>query len=164
MSTLNTLVLVLNIGTVKIELLPEVAPLHVKQIQQLVEQKAYDGITFHRVINGFMAQTGDIENGHYQQFNKHLVGTGGSKLPNIPAEFNAVSHQKGTVSMARSANPDSANSQFFICFGDASFLDGQYSAFGRVIEGMDIIDNIKKGHPQSGSVDSPDYIESAYLE
>ena len=164
MSALNTLVLVLNIGTVKIELLPEHAPLHVAQIQKLVEQKAYDGIIFHRVIGGFMAQTGDVANGHYNQVNKHLAGTGGSKLPNIPAEFNALSHQKGTVSMARSASPDSANSQFFICFGDASFLDGQYSAFGRVTEGIDVVDNIKKGHPQSGAVDNPDYIESAYLE
>ena len=164
MSALNTLVLVLNIGTVKIELLPEIAPLHVAQVQKLVEQKAYDGIVFHRVIGGFMAQTGDVTNGHYKQLNKHLVGTGGSKLPNIPAEFNSMSHQKGTVSMARSASPDSANSQFFICFGDASFLDGQYSAFGRVIEGMEVVDSIKKGHPQSGAVDNPDYIESAYLE
>ncbi|MEC7031031.1 MAG: peptidylprolyl isomerase [Pseudomonadota bacterium] len=164
MNSLTTLVLVLNIGTVKIELLPEVAPLHVAQIQKLVENKSYDGIVFHRVIDGFMAQTGDVSNGHYQTLNKQLVGTGGSTLPNIPAEFNAVSHQKGTVSMARSASPDSANSQFFICFGDASFLDGQYSAFGRVIEGMDIVDNIAKGHPQSGAVDEPDYIESAHLE
>ena len=164
MSSLTTLVLVLNIGTVKIELMPEVAPLHVKQIQKLVNDKAYDGVVFHRVIDGFMAQTGDVEHGKYQQLNKHLVGTGGSPLPNIPAEFSQVSHQRGTVSMARSNNPDSANSQFFICFGDTSFLDGQYSVFGRVIDGMDIINNIKKGHPQSGAVEEPDFIESAYLE
>jgi len=164
MSALTTLVLVLNIGTVKIELMPDVAPKHVSQIQALVEKKAYDGIVFHRVIDGFMAQTGDVKHGNYQQLNTGLVGTGGSDMPNIPAEFNEVSHQKGVVSMARSNNPDSANSQFFICFGDASFLDGQYSAFGKVVEGMDIVDSIKKGHPQSGAVDTPDYIESAYME
>jgi len=164
MSALTTLVLVLNIGTVKIELMPDVAPKHVAQIQTLVEKKAYDGIVFHRVIDGFMAQTGDVLHGNYQQLNTGLVGTGGSDLPNIPAEFNKLSHQKGVVSMARSNHPDSANSQFFICFGDASFLDGQYSAFGKVVEGMNVIDQIKKGHPQSGSVENPDYIESAYLE
>ena len=164
MSPLNTLVLVLNIGTVKITLLPDVAPLHVAQIQQLVSEKAYDGIVFHRVIDGFMAQTGDVTHGHHLKLNKPLVGTGGSNLPNIPAEFNSKSHQRGAVSMARSASPDSANSQFFICFGDTSFLDGQYSVFGQVSEGMDIIDQIQKGHPQSGAVDNPDYIESAYLE
>jgi cyclophilin family peptidyl-prolyl cis-trans isomerase len=164
MSTLTTLVLVLNVGTVKIELMPDVAPNHVAQIQTLVEKKAYDGIVFHRVIDGFMAQTGDVKHGNYQQLNPNLVGTGGSNLPNIAAEFSKVSHQRGVVSMARSNNPDSANSQFFICFGDASFLDGQYSVFGKVVEGMDIVDSIKRGHPQSGAVESPDYIESAYLE
>lgn len=164
MSTLTTLVLVLNIGTVKIELMPEVAPKHVAQIQKLVNDKQYDGITFHRVIDGFMAQTGDVKHGHYQNFNVGLVGTGGSDLPNIPAEFSQVSHIRGTVSMARSMSPDSANSQFFICFQDATFLDGQYSAFGRVTEGMDIIDRIKRGQPGSGSVTDPDYIEKAFLE
>ena len=164
MDALTTLVLVLNIGTVKIELLPDVAPKHVSQIKSLVEQKAYDGVVFHRVIDGFMAQTGDVLHGNYQSLNSALVGTGGSDLPNITAEFSQVSHQRGVVSMARSSHPDSANSQFFICFGDASFLDGQYSVFGKVTEGMDIIDRIKKGHSQSGSVDNPDYIESAYIE
>ena len=164
MSTLTTLVLVLNIGTVKIELMPEVAPQHVAQIQKLVNDKQYDGITFHRVIDGFMAQTGDVKHGNYQNFNIGLVGTGGSDLPNIPAEFSQVSHIRGTVSMARSMSPDSANSQFFICFQDATFLDGQYSVFGRVTEGMDIIDRIKRGQPGSGSVADPDYIEKAFLE
>lgn len=164
MNTLTTLVLVLNIGTVKIELMPEVAPKHVEQIQKLVSDSQYDGITFHRVIDGFMAQTGDIAHGHYQRFNGTLIGTGGSKLPNIPAEFSEVSHVRGTVSMARSMAPNSANSQFFICFQDASFLDKQYSVFGRVIEGMDVIDQVKRGAPGSGSVTDPDYIEKAYLE
>ncbi len=164
MSALNTLVLVLNIGTVRIELLPEVAPLHVAQIQKLVKDKAYDGIVFHRVISKFMAQTGDVKNGNYKQLNKHLAGTGGSVLPNIAAEFSALQHTKGTVSMARSNNPNSANSQFFICLDDASFLDGQYSIFGKVVEGMDVVDSIQKGHPQTGAVDNPDYIVSAHLE
>lgn len=158
------LVLALNVGTVKIELLPDIAPKHVEQIQTLVEQKAYDGIVFHRVIEGFMAQTGDVKYGHYEQLNEHLVGTGQSELNNIPAEFNALSHKRGIVSMARSSDPNSANSQLFICLADATFLDKQYSAFGRVIEGMEFVDQIKKGHPQSGKVNSPDYIVSAHLE
>jgi peptidylprolyl isomerase len=164
MNTLNTLVLVLNIGTVKIELMSDVAPKHVAQIQELVNQKAYDGVVFHRVIDGFMAQTGDVKHGNYKQLNAHLVGTGQSNLPNIPSEFSAVSHQRGMVSMARSNNPNSANSQFFICFDDASFLDGQYSLFGKVTEGMDIVDQIKRGQEGSGSVENPDYIKTAFLE
>ena len=164
MSTMTTLVLVLNLGTVKIELMPDVAPKHVAQIQKLVAEKAYDGIVFHRVIDGFMAQTGDVKHGHIDSLNYQMVGTGQSDLPNIPAEFNPVSHQRGVVSMARSSNPDSGNSQFFICFGDASFLDKQYSVFGKVTEGMDIVDTIKRGAPGSGAVQEPDYIKSAYLE
>lgn len=160
----NTLVLILNIGTIRIELLPDVAPNHVKQIQTLVEQKAYDGIVFHRVIDGFVAQTGDVKHGNYKQLNEHLVGTGGSELPNIPAEFSELSHKRGMVSMARSNDPNSANSQFFICLADVPFLDRQYSIFGNVVEGIDIVDKIKKGDSQSGSVKDPDYIKEAYLE
>jgi cyclophilin family peptidyl-prolyl cis-trans isomerase len=160
----ETLILVLNIGTIIIELLPGVAPQHVAQIQNLVESKAYDGVVFHRVIDGFMAQTGDVKFGHHDQLDTNRVGTGGSDLPNIPAEFGPISHIKGNVSMARSQNPNSANSQFFICLADVPFLDGQYSVFGRVVEGMDIVERIKKGHPQSGSVNGPDYIITAYLK
>ena len=160
----NTLVLILNIGTIKVELLPDVAPKHVEQIQTLVEQKAYDGIVFHRVIDGFVAQTGDVAHGHYEQVNKHLVGTGQSALPNIPAEFSDLSHKRGMLSMARSNDPNSANSQFFICLADVPFLDKQYSIFGKVIEGMDVVDKIQKGDSQSGAVESPDYIKEAYLE
>ena len=160
----NLMILKLTYGDVEIELYPEKAPNHVKRFKELANSGKYNGVVFNRVIEGFMAQTGDVKHGNYQQLNTGLVGTGGSDMPNIPAEFNEVSHQKGVVSMARSNNPDSANSQFFICFGDASFLDGQYSAFGKVVEGMDIVDSIKKGHPQSGAVDTPDYIESAYME
>ncbi|MDC3181131.1 peptidylprolyl isomerase [Gammaproteobacteria bacterium] len=164
MSSTLTLALVLNIGTVKITLNPEVAPLHVAQITQLVNDKAYDGITFHRVIDGFVAQVGDVKHGHFEQLNEQLVGTGGSDLPNIPAEFNDTPHLRGTVSMARSNHPDSANSQFFICLADTRFLDNQYTVFGQVTEGMDIVDKIKKGTDPSGSVSNPDYIINAYIE
>ena len=157
-----TLVLILNIGTVKIELRPDIAPRHVAQIQTLVEQKAYDGVAFHRVIDGFMAQTGDIKYGKFDNLDPYRIGTGGSDLPNIPAEFTMTPHVRGTVSMARSQS-DSANSQFFICFEDARFLDNQYTVFGQVIEGMDVVDRIKKGKDQSGSVTNPDYIKEAYL-
>lgn len=160
----DILVLELNIGKVVIELRPDIAPKHVEQIKTLVNDKAYDGIVFHRVIEGFVAQGGDVEYGHHDNLNENLVGTGGSKLPNIPAEFSAVSHKRGIVSMARSQDPNSANSQFYICLADVPFLDRQYSVFGNVIEGMDVVDRIKKGHPQSGRVDDPDYIVKAYLQ
>lgn len=157
------LVLKLNIGTIVIDLLPDVAPKHVQQIQTLVEKGAYDGIVFHRVIEGFVAQTGDVKFGKHDQLNTHQVGMGGSDLPNIPAEFGPITHKRGNVSMARSQDPDSANSQFFICLDNVPFLDGKYSVFGRVKEGLEIVDKIKKGHPQSGTVDSPDYIIKASL-
>ena len=158
------LVLVLNIGDIKIALNPDAAPKHVEQIRKLVEQNAYDGITFHRVIDGFVAQVGDVQYGHHTSFNASMVGTGGSDLPNIPAEFSNLPHERGAVSMARSNDPNSANSQFFICLADTRFLDGQYTIFGQVIEGMDIVDKIKKGDANSGSVDNPDYIQSAYFQ
>ncbi len=144
----NTLYLQLKDGTVTIQLYPDKAPNHVARIKELARQKFYDGIVFHRVIDGFMAQTGDP------------TGTGmGGSGQNIDAEFNDVSHQRGVVSMARSSNPNSADSQFFIVFDNASFLDGNYTAFGQVTEGMEFIDNIKKGDSaKNGSVQEPDKI------
>lgn len=126
-----------NSGTVEIELLPSVAPKHVEQIKTLTRQGFYDGIIFHRVIDGFMAQTGDPTG----------TGTGGSDLPNLKAEFSDTNYGRGTVGMARSSSPDSANSQFFICFDDCSFLNGQYTVFGQVTEGMAFIDAVEKGEP-----------------
>ncbi|MGY9107382.1 MAG: peptidylprolyl isomerase [Alphaproteobacteria bacterium] len=135
-------------GTVVIELRPDLAPNHVARIKELTSDGFYDGIVFHRVIPGFMAQTGDPTG----------TGTGGSTKPDVAAEFSKENHVRGTVSMARSASPDSANSQFFICFGDCAWLDGQYSAFGKVVSGMEHIDAIKKGEGGGGEVSSPDSI------
>ncbi len=136
-------------GVVKIETRPDLAPKHVEQIKKLINEKKYDGVVFHRVIEGFMAQTGDVEfgNASNDKYNLSRAGTGGSNLPDIAAEFSKANHGKGAVSMARSQNPNSANSQFFICFNDCSFLDGQYSIWGQVVEGMEFVDNIKKGEP-----------------
>ena len=141
--------LVLKDGTVVIETRPDLAPKHVAQIKQLISEKQYDGVVFHRVIEGFMAQTGDVEFGNSSKdsYNLSRAGTGGSSLPDIEAEFSNANHGRGAVSMARSQNPNSANSQFFICFKDASFLDGQYTVWGNVIEGMEFVDNIKLGEP-----------------
>ena len=141
--------LVLKDGTVVIETRPDLAPKHVAQIKQLINEKQYDGVVFHRVIEGFMAQTGDVEHGNSSKdsYNVSRAGTGGSSLPDIEAEFSKANHGRGAVSMARSQNPNSANSQFFICFKDASFLDGQYTVWGYVIEGMEFVDNIKLGEP-----------------
>ena len=138
-------------GLVKIETRPDVAPKHVDQIKKLISEGKYDGVVFHRVIDGFMAQTGDVEFGNStnDNFNLSRAGTGGSKLPDIEAEFSEVNHGRGAVSMARSQNPNSANSQFFICFNDCSFLDGQYSVWGQVVEGMEFVDNINRGEPPS---------------
>ncbi len=147
----NTLYLQLKDGRVVIQLRPDVAPNHVARIKQLAREKFYDGIVFHRVIEGFMAQTGDPTG----------TGMGGSKLPDLKAEFNSMKHVRGTLSMARAASPDSANSQFFICFKPSGFLDGQYTAFGQVVEGMDIVDKIKKGDSaDNGTVANPDKIIS----
>ena len=141
--------LVLKDGTVIIETRPDLAPKHVAQIKQLIKEKQYDGVVFHRVIEGFMAQTGDVEYGNTSKnsFNLSRAGTGGSSLPDIEAEFSDANHGRGAVSMARAQNPNSANSQFFICFKEASFLDGQYTVWGYVIEGMEFVDNIKLGEP-----------------
>ena len=143
-------------GRVVIETRSDLAPQHVKQIKELITKKKYDGVVFHRVIDGFMAQTGDVAYGNSSNDNYNIsrAGTGGSNLPNIKAEFSNATHSRGAVSMARSQDPNSANSQFFICFKDASFLDGQYSIWGYVIEGMEFVDNIKLGEPP----DNPDKI------
>jgi peptidyl-prolyl cis-trans isomerase B (cyclophilin B) len=145
-------------GKVVIQLLPEVAPGHVARIKELVREGAYDGVVFHRVINDFMAQTGDVQFGKKggKSFNPARAGMGGSDKPDLKAEFSAISHVRGTCSMARSQNPNSANSQFFICFTDAPWLNKQYSVWGQVIEGMDNVDKIKKGEP----VVDPDEIVS----
>ena len=141
--------LVLKDGTVVIETRPDLAPKHVAQIKKLVSEGQYDGVVFHRVIEGFMAQTGDVEHGNSfkDSFNLSRAGTGGSSLPDIEAEFSEANHGRGAVSMARSQNPNSANSQFFICFKDASFLDSKYTVWGYVIEGMEFVDKIKLGEP-----------------
>ena len=136
-------------GVVIMETRPDLAPKHVAQIKQLISEGQYDGVVFHRVIDGFMAQTGDVEfgNSSNDRFNISRAGTGGSNLPDIPAEFSDANHGRGAVSMARAQNPNSANSQFFIVFNDASFLDGQYTVWAQVIEGMELVDNITRGEP-----------------
>ena len=158
----NLMVLKLSYGDVEIELYPEKAPNHVQRFKQLSEEGKYDGVVFHRVIEGFMAQTGDVKFGNTSSpdFNLALAGTGGSELPNLKAEFSDIAHTRGILSAARSADPNSANSQFFICFDSAPHLDRQYSAFGKVIKGMEFIDKIKKGDPNSGAVPKPDKIIS----
>ncbi len=158
----NIMILKLNYGDVEIELYPEKAPNHVKRFKELSNSGKYDGVVFHRVIDGFMAQTGDVKfgNSNSSDFNMSLAGTGGSDLPNLKAEFSDIAHTRGVISAARSADPDSANSQFFICFDAAPHLDRQYSAFGKVISGMEFIDKIKKGDPNSGLVTNPDKIIS----
>ncbi len=154
------MILKLKYGEVQIELYPEKAPNHVKRFIELADQGKYDNVVFHRVIDGFMAQTGDVKfgNTNNSEFNLSLAGTGGSDLPNLKAEFSEIAHTRGVLSAARSADPDSANSQFFICFDSAPHLDRQYSAFGKVIKGMEFIDMITKGDPNSGSVSNPDKI------
>ena len=152
-------------GDVKIELFKDVAPNHVNRILELSKNGKYDGVAFHRVIDGFMAQTGDVKHGNTKNnFNSTMVGTGGSDLPDLKAEFNNIPHERGTLSMARSQNPDSANSQFFICFDKAPHLDRQYTAFGKVLEGMEFIDKIKRGAPGSGAVSNPDIIVSITVQ
>ncbi len=147
--TRGLITLVLKDGTVVIETRPDLAPKHVAQIKKLVSEGQYDGVVFHRVIEGFMAQTGDVKFGNSSKdsYNISRAGTGESSLPDIEAEFSNANHGRGAVSMARAQNPNSANSQFFICFKDASFLDGQYTVWGYVIEGMEFVENIKLGEP-----------------
>ena len=144
----NTILLELKDGTVVIELLPDVAPKHAERMKELARAGAYDNVAFHRVIDGFMAQTGDVEHGDMEDgFNLGRAGTGGSDLPDLPAEFSKLPHDRGTLGAARSANPNSANSQFFINFKDNNFLNGQYTVYGRVIEGMEHVDAITRGEP-----------------
>ena len=156
------MILKLKSGDVKIELFADVAPKHVERIKKLANDGSYDNVVFHRVIDGFMAQTGDVKfgNSSLKNFDLRRAGTGGSDLPDLPAEFNDLPHEKGTVSMARSSDPNSANSQFFICFKPAPFLDRNYTVFGKVIEGMEHVDKIKRGDGQNGAVSDPDKIIS----
>ncbi|WP_438960350.1 peptidylprolyl isomerase [Nereida sp.] len=144
----NTILMELKGGTVTIELLPDVAPEHAARMKELARSGQYDNVAFHRVIEGFMAQTGDVANGNMEKdFSLGRAGTGGSDLPDLPAEFSKLPHDRGTLGAARSANPNSANSQFFINFNDNHFLNGQYTVYGRVIEGMDHVDAIQRGEP-----------------
>jgi peptidylprolyl isomerase len=144
----NTIIMELKDGPVVIELLPDVAPQHVERMKQLARSGAYDNVAFHRVIEGFMAQTGDVENGNMEKdFNIRRAGTGGSDMPDLPAEFSKLPHDRGSIGAARSSNPNSANSQFFINFKDNSFLNGQYTVYGRVVSGMEHVDKIARGEP-----------------
>ena len=156
------MILKLKTGDVKIELFADIAPKHVEGIKKLADDGLYDNVVFHRVIDGFMAQTGDVKfgNSSSKNFDLRRAGTGGSELPDLPAEFNDLPHEKGTISMARSSDPNSANSQFFICFQPAPFLDRNYTVFGKVIEGMEHVDKIKRGDGQNGAVSDPDKIIS----
>jgi len=157
------MILKLKDGDVKIELFSDIAPNHVKRIKQLAQEGKYDGVVFHRVIDGFMAQTGDVEfgNSSNDNFNLRKAGTGNSDLPDIKEEFSDLPHDRGTLSMARTTDPNSANSQFFICFQPAPFLDREYTVFGKVVEGMEYVDQIKRGEQnQNGSVENPDKIIS----
>ena len=156
------MILKLKYGEVQIELYPEKAPNHVKRFKKFSDEGRYDNVVFHRVIDGFMAQTGDVKFGNTSSsdFNLNLAGTGGSELPDLKAEFSDIAHTRGTLSAARSSDPNSANSQFFICFDSAPHLDRQYSVFGKVVKGMEFVDMIKKGDPNSGSVQDPDKIIS----
>ena len=158
----NIMILKLKDGDVEIQLFPDVAPKHVERIQKLANDGLYDNVVFHRVIDGFMAQTGDVKfgNSSSKDFDLSRAGMGGSDLPDLKAEFNNMPHVKGTVSMARSSNPDSANSQFFICFEEASHLDRSYTVFGKVIKGMEFVEKIKRGDGPIGSVSDPDKILS----
>lgn len=144
----NTILIELKDGTVVIELLPDIAPKHCERMKELARSGAYNDVVFHRVIDGFMAQTGDVANGNFSKgLDMQRVGMGGSNLPDLPAEFSNIPHERGTLGAARSQNPNSANSQFFINFNDNHNLNGQYTVYGRVIEGMEHVDNILRGEP-----------------
>jgi len=156
------MLLKLKYGDVLIELYPEIAPNHVERFKKLTDLKKYDGVVFHRGIEGFMAQTGDVEfgNSKNENYDQERAGTGGSSFPDLKAEFSNLPHTRGTLSMARSNDPDSANSQFFICFESAPHLDRQYTVFGKVINGMEFVNLIKKGSGSNGEVSDPDKIIS----
>ena len=154
------MIMKLKDGDVLIELFKEKAPNHVNRFKQLTKEKKYDGVVFHRVINGFMAQTGDVQygNSNSKDYDIGKAGTGGSEYPDLKAEFTDLPHVRGTLSMARSNDPDSANSQFFICFAASPFLDRNYTVFGRVVQGMEFVDLIKRGEGSNGEVSNPDKI------
>ena len=156
------MILKLKDGEVKIKLFSDIAPNHVKRFKTLADSNQYDGVVFHRVIDGFMAQTGDVEFGNStnDKYDLAKAGTGGSSLPDLKAEFSNLAHEKGILSMARSSDPNSANSQFFICFKAASHLDRQYTIFGKVVSGIEFVDSIKRGEGSNGSVSNPDIIIS----
>ena len=156
------MILQLKDGDVIIELFNDMAPNHVERFKKLSEEKKYDGVVFHRVIDGFMAQSGDVQFGNINNENYDLkrAGTGGSKYADLKSEFSSLPHERGTLSMARSSDPNSANSQFFICFKAAPSLDRQYTVFGKVIQGMEFVDLIKRGEGSNGQVKSPDKIIS----
>tara|TARA_B100000902_G_scaffold265505_1_gene251574 strand:- start:218 stop:778 length:561 start_codon:yes stop_codon:yes gene_type:complete len=159
----NIMILKLKDGNVKIELFEDVAPNHVQRIKELADSGKYNNVVFHRVIDGFMAQTGDVKfgNSDSKEFDLRRAGMGGSDLPDLKQEFSSIPHERGTLSMARSSDPNSANSQFFICFKPAPFLDRQYTVFGKVLEGMEFVDMIKRGDENNnGSVTDPDKIIS----
>ena len=153
-------------GVVELELYSDIAPNHVERFKDLAKKGLYDGVVFHRVIEGFMAQTGDVKfgNSNSKDFNLSLAGTGGSNMPDLKSEFSDIPHDRGVLSAARSSDPNSANSQFFICFQPAPHLDRQYTVFGKVIKGMEFIDKIKKGEGPNCSVRSPDNIISLKLK
>ena len=156
----DIMILKLKDGDVVIELFNDIAPNHVQRFKKLSTEKKYDGVVFHRVIDGFMAQTGDVEFGNsaLDSFDLQRAGTGGSEYPDLKSEFSDIPHERGTLSMARSADPNSANSQFFICLKAASHLDRQYTVFGKVVQGMEFVDLIKKGEGSNGKVSKPDKI------
>ena len=158
----HIVILKLKDGDVVIELFKDIAPNHVQRFKQLAKEKKYDGVIFHRVIDGFMAQTGDVQFGNstLESFDTTRAGTGGSEYPDLKAEFSDMPHERGTLSMARSNSPNSANSQFFICFKSAPHLDRQYTVFGKVIQGMEFVDLIKRGESPNGEVTKPDKIIS----
>ena len=158
----DTMILKLKDGNVIIELFNDLAPNHVKRFKQLSKEKKYDGVVFHRVIDGFMAQTGDVEygNSNLNTYDIQRAGTGGSEYPDLKAEFSNIPHERGTLSMARSSDPNSANSQFFICFKASPSLDRQYTVFGKVVQGMEFVDLIKRGEGSNGEVSDPDKIIS----
>ena len=152
-------------GEVAVELYPDVAPQHVKRIKQLATTGAYDGVVFHRVINQFMAQTGDVQFGKLDSFDPNKAGTGGSQYDNVPAEFSKKKFRRGVLGMARSQDPNSANSQFFIMFNAAPHLNNQYTVVGKVISGMEFVDKIKRGQGANGAVgDAPDYMETVRIK
>ena len=160
------MIMKLKDGDVVIELFSKIAPSHVKRFTKLVEEKKYDGVVFHRVIDGFMAQTGDVKfgNSNLESFDIRRAGTGGSEYPDLKAEFSDTPHERGSLSMARSSDPNSANSQFFICFQSVPHLDRQYTVFGKVISGMEFVDLIKRGEGANGEVPKPDKIISLTIK